>query len=138
MSQFITTAGKRVTITGYHSIKLVPGNEAQDYIVKLLPQLRELDGEHVYLLDDCSSGTSEEIFIEVEEQIEKNGTIEGTQLGMLINELHSQGHTIRVWEAHVGHGDYKKAIDCESLEEFKALLASQYPGGYFARLSANN
>ena len=137
MSQFITTAGKRISITGYRSINLVPGDKAQDYIVKLLPQLSELDGDHVYLLEDCSSGTSEKIFIEVEEQIEKTGTIEGTELDRLINELYSNGHAIRVWEANVGYEDYKKAIECKSLEEFKSLLASQYPGGYFARLSAN-
>jgi hypothetical protein len=137
MSQFITSAGKQVTVSGYSSIKLVPGNEAQEYIKKLLPILNELDGENVYLLDDRSSGTSEEIFIEVEAQIERTGSIEDTELNRIVSELYSQGHTIRIWEARIGYEDYKKAIECKSLKELDALLVSQYPGGYFARVSAN-
>jgi hypothetical protein len=137
MSQFITSSGSPIKIPNSDSIALIPAEEAQEYIVKLLPYLKLRDGENVYLLDDCSSGTSEEIFIEVEKMIEEKGVIEGTALDKMLVELYSKGHTIRMWVAHVGYEDCKKAVDCRNLEEFKSTLISQYPGGYYVRVAAN-
>ncbi|NOU21916.1 MAG: hypothetical protein HOO93_09020 [Methyloglobulus sp.] len=137
MSQFITSSGSQIKIPDSDSIALIPAEEAQEYIVKLLPYLKVLDGKQVYLLDDCSSGTSDEIFIEVEKMIEEKGSIEGTALDKMLIELYSKGHTIRIWLARVGYEDYKKVVDCQNLDEFKSTLISQYPGGYYVRVAAN-
>lgn len=136
MSQFITSSGNKIEPKNYGAIRLLPAEKAQKYIIALLPKLKEQDGEHVYFLDDGSSGTSDEIFIEVDEAIQKRGNIEGTIFNDILNELYATGHTIRIWYAHNALDDYKNIVECKDILDLKRVLLSQSPT-YRARVAAN-
>jgi hypothetical protein len=136
MSQFFTSSGKKIPHMSYGAIRLVPAEKAQEYVSRLIPVLEEEDGEFVYFVDDGTSGTSDEIFTEVDEAINKRGTIDGTVFADMLVDLYSVGHTIRIWYAHSGVDDYKEVVECGDLNELKQVLSSQ-GAIYRVRLAAN-
>lgn len=136
MSQFITSAGKELPPKSYGAIRLIPAEQAQAYVSRLVPALKEQDGENVYFIDDGSSGTSDEIFTEVDEAIAERGSIEGTLLADVLMDLHAAGHTVRIWCARSGLDDYKDVVECDDIVELKEVLSWQGPT-YHARLAAS-
>ena len=136
MSQFATTSGPALDQTSFSDIRIVPARDAQGYISVLEDKLKVLDGEHVYILDDGESGTSEGVFAELDKVIEKGNEFNNSDFVKLVNYLLERNHTIRIWEARNGRDDYLNVLECNSINELEKIMSEQY-NVYNIRIAAN-
>jgi len=79
----------------------------------------------VYLVDDGTTGTSDDFVTDGENALINNGTLEGSVLFSVIQRLAAQGNAILIWLANNDLLAYQAAEPCSSVEELLAVVRRQ-------------
>jgi hypothetical protein len=117
MSYFITVSGKKIDLSGLQPIELVPADKAQYYIKNLALELSALDGAPLFLVDDGSSGTSDDVVTPVISLLKRGGQIDETPFHRLLIHLSEHNCILRIWHASNISNAHLRVKDCNSLED---------------------
>ena len=119
------TCGGEADFTDLAPIKLVPAPDAQSYIHPMAKTLSGMSQAPAYLVDDGTTGTSDDFVTDGENALINHGTLEGSVLFSVIQRLTAQGNAILIWWANNDLLAYQAAEPCTSLEELLAVARRQ-------------
>ena len=128
MSYFMITCGRVADFSDLAPIELVPAPDAQSYIHPMANTLAGMNQAPVYLVDDGTTGTSDDFVTDGENALINNGTLEGSVLFSVIQRLAAQGNAILIWLANNDLLAYQAAEPCSSVEELLAVVRRQTAG----------
>ena len=122
------TCGRVPDFSDLAPIELVPAPDAQSYIHPMANTLAGMNQAHVYLVDDGTTGTSDDFVTDGENTLINNGTLEGSVLFSVIQRLATQGNAILIWWANNDPLAYQAAEPCSSFEGLLAVAHRQTAG----------
>lgn len=126
MSYFVVVAGlpRQIQVSTGRLLEL---DEAQYYIRSLKSWFEETDGAALYW-DDCDTGTSTELLVEVEDAVRAGTRLEDTSLGWMVESCGKSGATLRIWWAGE-EGAHMQVLETGSVVETLSLVQSQLAEG---------
>ncbi|MCH8041534.1 MAG: hypothetical protein V3T23_08720 [Nitrososphaerales archaeon] len=128
MSQFLIVTGQPPSIDDITGLKLVPANQAQEYIAGVVQELFVApDRDRTFLLDDGTL-TSDEVVLEASDAIFENSRLEETRLGKALLRLLDADCVIRTWLAS-GNNSHQDLDVFRDRADFWDELASRLKRG---------
>jgi hypothetical protein len=131
MSYFATISGRDLSNARIHSFSIVPAEQAQDYVRRLVPRLAALDGEPVYFCDDTATGTSHDFIGGAQDHTAEHGTLAGHPMTQLLDLCDRTGAVLRIWLARDGPSDFEDVVSCKSTSEAARLMLEKQAAGFW-------
>lgn len=128
MSYFMKITGDISNVSEIDGIKLVLGNDAQEYIDKIIKQFPLNESIKTFLVDD-GSWTSHNLILETEESLKSGHPFEQTRLAKLLDVCFKSNCKVRIWWANNDPDAFKKVEHYDDKKIFIKMLKDRLKEG---------